>query len=85
MDKLNENPTWVLQDLFKYTEYRLYVTAVTGAGEGSTSSNSVVQTLEDGKDTGARLPSLWIFFLLMLPKLNIRIHYRIMTSTCDHC
>ena len=42
----SENPTYLLTDLHKYTEYKLYVTGVTGAGEGQTSTNSVGSTLQ---------------------------------------
>ena len=45
----SENPTYLLTDLYKYTEYKIYVTAVTGAGEGTSSSNGVGYTLEDSE------------------------------------
>eukprot|EP00116_Pleurobrachia_bachei_P008778 sb/3469040/ len=46
----SENPTYLLTDLHEYTEYKVYVAAVTGAGEGQPSSNRVEMTLEDKPD-----------------------------------
>ena len=43
------NPRADLVDLLKYTEYMVYVTASTNAGEGPRSANVVIKTSEDGK------------------------------------
>ncbi|KAL5250784.1 hypothetical protein ACHWQZ_G016502 [Mnemiopsis leidyi] len=51
----SENPTYLLTDLYKYTEYKLYVTALTGAGEGLSSTNAVGTTLEDRPEAPPQL------------------------------
>ncbi|XP_063687946.1 receptor-type tyrosine-protein phosphatase F-like isoform X2 [Bolinopsis microptera] len=51
----SENPTYLLTDLYKYTEYKLYVTAITGAGEGLSSTNAVGTSLEDRPEAPPQL------------------------------